>query len=116
MQNMKNMIAVAILAVTFSGAVLAQLANDKPAGDPMKKELELFKAFIQEHPRALAELKKDPSLIRTKEFADQHQVVGEYLEQHPKIKDELKKYPNFFADLKATTPGGQHKPHPDAKQ
>jgi hypothetical protein len=29
--------------------------------------------------------------------------------------DELKKYPNFFADLTATTQGGQHKAHPTDK-
>jgi hypothetical protein len=28
---------------------------------------------------------------------------------------ELKKYPNFFADLTATTPGGQHIAHPADK-
>jgi hypothetical protein len=53
-------------------------------------------AFIQEHPRALAELKKDASLIRTAEFATEHKAVGEYLAQHPTVKDELKKYPNFL--------------------
>jgi hypothetical protein len=36
-------------------------AADEPA---ISKELEDFKIFIQEHPRALAEVEKDPSLIR----------------------------------------------------
>ena len=111
------------LAMTRRAAMMAGLAMVAGIGlkaqssaspytssdDAMKKELEQFKAFIQEHPRALDELKKDPSLIRTAAFSEEHRAVGEYLAEHGKVKDELKKYPNFFANLTATTTGGQHK-------
>jgi hypothetical protein len=94
-----------IFLLIVAGTLLAQ----------MSANLEDFKKFIQEHPRALAELKKDPSLIRTDAFAAEHKAVGNYLAQHAAVKDELKKYPNFFDNLKPTTQGGQHKSHPDGK-
>lgn len=94
-----------ILLLIAVGSLLAQISAD----------LTDFKKFIQEHPRALAELKKDPSLIRTTAFADEHKPIGDYLTQHSSIKEDLKKYPNFFDDLKPTRQGGQHKNHPDGK-
>src|SRR5689334_21653683 len=107
--------AVLALGLCFSGALIAQSSPYSSSSADMKKELESFKVFIQEHPRALDELKNDPSLIRTAAFADEHKVVEEYLQQLAAVNDELKKYPYFFDDLKVTTAGGQHKNHPDAK-
>ena len=78
--------------------------------------LSQFRKFIQEHPRALAELKKDPSLLGKPEFAQEHKVVGDYLAQHPGIKDEVKSVPHFFDGLTASTPGGQHRKQPDPKK
>jgi hypothetical protein len=101
----------AFLLFAAAGDRLMDSSASGSSDATMKKELENFKVFIQEHPRALDELKKDPSLIRSAAFVEEHQVVREYLEQHAKVKEELKKYPNFFADLKATTQGGRHKPH-----
>jgi hypothetical protein len=112
---MKTFLSAGILAVLLGAVLMAQPSPYSSSDAAMKKELESFKVFIQEHPRALAELKKDPSLIRAAAFAEEHQTVREYLEQHAKVKEELKKYPNFFDDLKATTQGGQHKNHPAEK-
>lgn len=100
---------MASLALAIGSGLAAQSSPYTSSDDAMKKELEQFKTFIQEHPRALDELKKDPSLIRTASFSEEHRAVGEYLAQHSKVKDELKKYPGFFANLTATTTGGQHK-------
>ncbi len=117
MKDIGVILTAAILAVLLCPVPgLAAQSSPYSSSDPaMKKELENFRVFIQEHPRALAELKKDPSLIRSAAFADQHRVVREYLEQHAKVKEELKKYPHFFDDLKATTQGGRHKAHPPDK-
>jgi hypothetical protein len=76
-------------------------------------DLAEFKAFICEHPRALDELKKDPSLIGDPKFAESHEVVGEYLAAHPQVKDTVKAMPHFFDNLTATTKGGKHRAHPD---
>jgi tungstate transport system substrate-binding protein len=85
------------------------------AAEDHSQELGQFRAFIQEHPRALDELKKDPSLLGKHEFSDEHKVVAEYLAQHPGIPDLVKAVPHFFDGLQATTKGGEHRPHPDGK-
>jgi hypothetical protein len=76
-------------------------------------ELALFKTFIEQHPRALEELKRDPSLIGSPDFAKEHKVVGEYLAKHPSVKGRVKAVPHFFDSLKAQTKGGEHRAHPD---
>jgi tungstate transport system substrate-binding protein len=87
-----------------------------PVAAPESESLGQFRVFIQEHPKALDELKKDPSLIGKPEFAGTHDVVGDYLRQHPGIADEVKSVPHFFDDLTATTPGGQHRKRAEDKK
>jgi len=94
------------LALVFVAGTLAVAQKSQT------NELPPFKTFIQEHPRALDELKKDPSLIGRPEFAAEHKVVGEYLAQHLQVIPQVKAVPHFFDDLKATTKGGEHRPHP----
>jgi hypothetical protein len=86
-------------------------ARSNPAASPTdrKAELDQFRDFVREHPRVLEELQKDPSLIQSNAFADEHRAVREYLGKHPAIKDELKKYPNFYGGLTATRQGGKNK-------
>jgi hypothetical protein len=79
------------------------------------EELAGFRTFIREHPRALEELKKDPSLVGKPEFASAHEVVGEYLAKHPAIPDMVRKVPHFFDNLTPTRTGGQHRNHPEEK-
>jgi hypothetical protein len=109
----KESILKRYLVLFMALAVTGVAVWSAPAAD----ELTQFKVFIQEHPRALDELKKDPSLIGNPSFAAEHKVVGEYLAQHPNVKDqvknELKKAPHFFDNMTATTKGGEHRAHPD---
>jgi hypothetical protein len=81
--------------------------------DTADAELAQFKTFIQEHPRALDDLKKDPSLIGNPDFAKEHKVVGEYLAAHRTVIAKVKAVPHFFDNLSATTKGGDHREHPD---
>jgi hypothetical protein len=104
------------LIVLFGFALFFAFSGFLPAQDKAKTdELPAFKVFIQEHPRALDELKKDPSLIASQDFAKQHKVVGEYLEKHPRVIQQVQAVPHFFDNLTATTRGGEHRPHPDGK-
>ena len=104
----RRFVVAALLAQAVCASVVAQSSGTK-SDAAMTKELDDFRVFIQQHPRALAELQKDPSLIRAAAFAEEHQAVREYLENHSAVKEELRKYPNFFDGLKATTQGGQNK-------
>jgi hypothetical protein len=101
---MKRCLVLLMLAIALSIT-----AADKPDA----AELTRFKTFIEEHPRALDELKKDPSLIANPHFAEADKVVGEYLAKYPKVKDQVKGVPHFFDNLTATTKGGEHRAHPD---
>jgi hypothetical protein len=103
-RHQRARIVLALLAGIF-----AQMAYSESAA------LSQFRTFIREHPRALEELKKDPALIGKAEFAEEHKVVGDFLAQHPGVKDEVKAVPHFFDNLTATTPGGEHRNHPDGK-
>ncbi len=97
----------AFVIFAAAGSLVAAGADDQDLKD--------FRAFIQEHPRALEELKRDPPLLGKAEFAQQHNVVGEYLAKHPAIKDRVKEIPRFFDDLKATTKGGEHRRRGESK-
>ena len=96
--------------------ILAIAACCALAADKESDELKQFRVFIQEHPRALEELKADPSLIGKPEFAKEHDVVGEYLSKHPTIKDQVKAFPHFFDNLTPTRKGGEHRNHPEEKK
>jgi hypothetical protein len=107
LHSMRRTLALLALA----GLMACTPAKSNPEAPPTdtKAELDQFREFVREHPRVLEELQKDPSLIQSSEFADEHRAVREYLSKHPTIKDELKKYPKFFDGLTATTQGGKNK-------
>jgi hypothetical protein len=88
-------------------ATLAQ-PGSKQSAPAESKEAQAFREFIAQHPRALAELKKDPSLVSKPAFSKDHPVVGQYIAAHPKVKEIVKANPNFFADVTAATSGGEH--------
>jgi tungstate transport system substrate-binding protein len=94
--------------LTFGGTELFYPVG----GDAESGELKNFRAFIQEHPKALEELQNDPSLIAKAAFAEEHKVVGDYLAAHPGLKSEVLASPHFFDGLTATAKGGEHKHSP----
>jgi hypothetical protein len=83
-------------------------AVPKQSAAAESKEAADFRKFVAQHPKALAELKKDPSLISKPAFSKDHPVVGRYIAAHPNVKEIVKANPDFFANLTATTPGGEH--------
>ena len=98
-----------------AGLTLAPLAAPSLAAGTSKQtapaesqEATAFREFIAQHPKALAELKKDPSLVSKPAFSKDHPVVGQYIAAHPKVKEIVKANPNFFENMTATTSGGEH--------
>ena len=102
------MILAAGLALGWAAAPSPAQTTPKPSAPAESPEAADFRDFIVQHPQALAELKKDPSLIAKPAFSQDHLVVGEYIAAHPKVKEIVKANPDFFANLTAATPGGQH--------
>ena len=83
-------------------------ATPKQTAPAESQEATAFREFIAQHPKALAELKKDPSLVSKPAFSKDHPVVGRYIAAHPKVKEIVKANPNFFANVTPTTSGGEH--------
>lgn len=112
---MKNRIATTLILAILCTAVGAQTTGKSKAND--QSDLENFRAMIQQHPRALAELKNNPSVVSTPEFASEYRAVGQYLAEHPQVKDQvrnqLKSNPKYFDGLAAQPhergQGGQHR-------
>lgn len=99
---------VLVLVLSFGLFLHAQNAG-KPGDSATQNDLTNFKAFIEQHPVALAALQKNPSLLGTPEFAKSHRRVGEYVAAHPQLIEEVKANPKFVAGLSAKSAGGDGK-------
>jgi hypothetical protein len=100
-------LAGGLILAPFDASSLAQTTS-KQSAPAESLEATAFRDFIAQHPKALAELKKDPSLISKPAFSKDHPVVGKYIAAHPKVKEIVKANPGFFANVTATTSGGEH--------
>ena len=99
-----NRCAVALIVLFMCTVAGAQTNKSASTNDP--NELKNFQTYIQGHPQALAELKKNPSALGTPRFAGRHPGVGKYLEEHPGVVNQVKANPKFFDGLTATSEGG----------
>jgi hypothetical protein len=66
-----------VAAIALTGLTGCNSARPNPAAPrDMKAELDQFRDFVREHPHVLDELQKDPSLIRTPTFAEEHRRLA----------------------------------------
>jgi hypothetical protein len=107
---MKRHLHIGTLLCLFSlvPAISGQTVS-KPSNQADQRELIQFRAFIASHPVALAELKKDPSQIASKDFAARHRRVGQYIREHPAVVQAVKSNPRFFDDINGTDKHGGQK-------
>jgi hypothetical protein len=52
--------------------------------------------FMDSHPEIAEQLQKDPSLIKNKEFVENHPSLHEFLQTHPEVREEARENPNAF--------------------
>src|SRR5215475_14244591 len=64
--------------------------------DLTRGELASFDRFMDRHPEIAEQLRKDPSLVKNKEFVENHPALGEYIAQHPEVREEISENPNGF--------------------
>ena len=64
--------------------------------DTTRGELARFDQFLDSHPEASQELRKDPSLVDNPEYVKNHPALQAYLADHPQIREEIKENPNAF--------------------
>jgi hypothetical protein len=84
-----------VMFVLSFGLLLHGQTAGKPVDSATQSDLASFKAFIEQHPVALAALQKNPSQLGTSQFARSHRRVGEYVAAHPKLVEEIKANPEF---------------------
>ena len=95
---MRLLLACSLVVGPLAAPAFPQAAPKQSAAAESKEAAD-FRDFIVQHPRALAELKKDPSLVSKPAYSKDHPVVGEYIAAHPKVKEIVKDNPAFFANL-----------------
>jgi len=65
-------------------------------GDTTRRELASMDRFLDGHPEIAEQLRKNPSLVNNREFAENHPALQEYLQSHPEVREEFKENPNAF--------------------
>ncbi len=69
------------------------LAGDR---DVTREELATTDRFLDTHPEIAEQLRKDPSLIKNKEFVENHPALQDFLQTHSEIREEFRENPNAF--------------------
>jgi len=64
--------------------------------DVTRGELANMDRFMDAHPEIAEQLRRDPSLVDNKEFAQNHPALQEFLNTHPGVREEYKENPNAF--------------------
>jgi hypothetical protein len=60
----------------------------------MYNEVNLFKNFLQSHPKVSADLRANPKLVNNKKYLDKHEELSKFLKRHPSVKRELVNHPS----------------------
>ena len=68
----------------------------RPGDDATRRELGGFDRFMDSHPEIAEQLRRDPSLVKNKEFAENHPALQEYMQQHPEVREEIGENPGSF--------------------
>jgi phage-related protein len=65
-------------------------------GDITRGELANMDRFMDSHPEIAEQLRKNPSLVDSKEFVKSHPALQEFLANHPGVREEYKENPTAF--------------------
>jgi len=64
--------------------------------DLTRGELSTMDRFLDRHREIAEQLQKDPSLVKNKEFVENHPALKEFLQTHPEIREEFRENPSAF--------------------
>ena len=84
------------LLVTAPATSRAQTVSTPDRDDVTARQLASFDAFLDSHPEIAEQLRRDPSLVNSKEFVEKHPALQDYLRQHPEIREEISQNPSGF--------------------
>jgi hypothetical protein len=64
----------------------------------MRDEIQVFQAFLRDHPKVSTELQANPALAGNKKYLDKHEDLKKFFKQHPAVQNEVINHPrNVFA-------------------
>src|SRR5216683_3638759 len=61
-----------------------------------RAELAQFDRFLDSHRETAEQLRRDPSLVKSQQFVQNHPALQSFLQQHPDIQQRLDQNPNAF--------------------
>jgi len=64
--------------------------------DTTTRQLSSFDNFMDGHPEIAEQLRKDPSLVRDREFVKNHPALQDYLQRNPGVREEISENPQSF--------------------
>jgi hypothetical protein len=70
--------------------------EDDRNGGINREEVDNFNRFLDNHREIAEQLRKDPSLVDSREFLQNHPDLQTYLQNHPGVSEELKSHPDAF--------------------
>jgi hypothetical protein len=64
----------------------------------MREEIQVFHAFLHEHPKVSTDLQANPALAGNRKYLDKHEDLKKFFKQHPAVQNEVINHPrNVFA-------------------
>jgi hypothetical protein len=91
------LLAPALATALWLGAPAnAQSPSPRGDSDVTRSELASVDRFMDSHPEIAEQLRKDPSLVKNKEFVAHHPALQEYLQKNPKVREEMTEDPGRF--------------------
>jgi hypothetical protein len=83
--------------ILFSAiAVTCALAMPAAAQYPNQGEVNYFNAFLNGHPQVAAELYRNPSLVDSKLYLDEHPELHSFLADHDQLRRAIQTHPGAF--------------------
>ncbi len=64
--------------------------------DADRRDVAGFDRFLDEHREIAEQVRKDPSLLDNRTFAQNHPALQAYLQDNPGVRDQLRQDPNAF--------------------
>jgi hypothetical protein len=101
--HFRNLLALSALTSLFllgtpasAQTVPAQGNTSVQDNDITRQELARFDQFLDGNRYIAEELSKDPSLIDSREYMQNHPDLQAFLQDHPRVREEIKKNPDAF--------------------
>lgn len=70
--------------------------RDRAGNGIPQGELEAMRQFLNTHPEIAEQLQKDPKLIDSRQFVNDHSDLKQFLAQHPQVRQEFDQHPYAF--------------------